>query len=132
MNISEVSLQVGMCEVVLILLFAYLTKIGAWRCKFYVILIYCLFSIKKEFQISFNFFFELKLLKGLVLLVIFLEYDEKGTLSAGIKKAGVKNNLSLLKVGMMLSIFPLDLNLRMGTFLAIRSLFQLGIDCPLC
>ena len=125
------SLQVGMCEVVLILLFADLTIIGAWRCKLYVILIYCLFSIEKEFQISFNFFFELKLFKGLVLLVVFLEFDEKGTLSAGIKNAGVKNNLSLLKVGMMLSIFPLDLNLRMITFLAIRSLFQLGIDCPL-
>ncbi len=65
-----------------------------------------IFLIVDKFEVSFNFFFELKSLEGLVLEIVLLRNKKKCTWSVGRRKAGVKNNLSWLKVGIILFAIP--------------------------
>lgn len=103
-------------EVIFIFFFAYLAIICVGSCYLDIIMISCLFSFEMHFQISFNFFFELKSLEGLVLQEVFLYYMAKYTLSTGRRKAGVKKSRSLLKQGMIVFGFPYDLRSIVLTF----------------
>lgn len=99
------SLKVGVLgsvnKVIVVSELADLAVIGVGRCKVEAILLFAGFFVRMELEISFNFFFELKSLEGLVLRVVLLEDRRRSTWSVGKKKAGVKNNRSWLKVGMI-------------------------------
>lgn len=89
------------------------------------------FFVGMELEISFNFFFELKSLEGLVLGVVLLEDRETSTWSVGRKKAGVKKSLSWLKVGMIDFAIPCALCPSKYTLPALRSLYRFPPSAPL-
>lgn len=89
------------------------------------------FFLSMELEISFNFFFELKSLEGLVLGVVLLEDRERSTWSVGRKKAGVKKSLSWLNVGMIDFAIPCGLCPSKYTLPSLRSLSLFPLPAPL-
>jgi hypothetical protein len=92
----EVAFFGGVDEVILVLLVADLTVVGVGSRRFEAVCQFVRSAEVDEFEVPFNFFFELKPLEGRVLSVVLLKDKKSGTWSVGRKKAGVKKSRSWL------------------------------------
>jgi hypothetical protein len=127
----EVAFFGGVDEVILVLLVADLTVVGVGSRRFEAVCQFVRSAEVDEFEVPFNFFFELKPLEGRVLSVVLLKDKKSDTWSVGRKKAGVKKSRSWLKVGMIDFAIPWDLCHLKYTLPSLRSLLLFPPPEPL-